>query len=88
MLPRRQSAVGTWKETEARLTRERFARFGCDLDSRTQNSIVRATGKVASEKEESSSVRRASVCISARPHFREESTSRRTPYCNSMGLYP
>ena len=30
-------------KTDARLTSERFARFGCDLDSRTQNSIVRAT---------------------------------------------
>ena len=49
---RRQSAVGTWSKTDAHLTLERFARFGCDLDSRTQNSIARATGKVASEKKQ------------------------------------
>ena len=39
-------------KTDARLTSERFARFGCDLDSRTQNLIVRATGKVASENKQ------------------------------------
>ena len=42
----------TWMKTEARLTLERFARFGCDLDSGTQNLIARATVKVASEKKQ------------------------------------
>ena len=42
----------TWMKPDAHLTLERFARFGCDLDSRTQNLIVRATGKVASEKKQ------------------------------------
>ena len=44
--------VGTWMKTGARLPSERFARFGCDLDSGTQNSIVRATVKVASENKQ------------------------------------
>ena len=60
MLPRRQS-VGLHLDDEDHLTLERFARFGCDFDSRTQNSIVRATGKVASEKiSKGAGVRRAS----------------------------
>ena len=42
----------TWSKTDAHLTLERFARFGCDLDSRTQNLIARATGKVASENKQ------------------------------------
>ena len=55
------AAVGTWMKPDAHLTLERFARFGCDFDSRTQNSIVRATGKVASEKiSKGAGVRRAS----------------------------
>ena len=48
-------------KTDARLTSERFARFGCDLDSRTQNLIARATGKVASEKKHIRRDREASV---------------------------
>ena len=51
----------TWMKPGARLTLERVARFGCDLDSGTQNLIVRATVKVASEKEKKrAGVRRAS----------------------------
>ena len=53
MLPCRQSAVAHLDENRGPPAEsERFARFGCDLDSRTQNSIARATGKVASEKKQ------------------------------------
>ena len=53
MLPRRHSRrLAPGMKTEARLTLERVARFGCDLDSGTQNSIVRATVKVASENKQ------------------------------------
>ena len=66
--------VCTWSKTRAHLTLERFARFGCDLDSGTQNSIVRATVKVASENKQR---RGREACIGlksqgARPYFREE----------------
>ena len=44
--------VGTWSKTDAPLTLERFARFGCDLDSGTQDKRVRATVMVASEKKQ------------------------------------
>ena len=39
-------------KTEDRLLLERFARPASDLDSRTQNKIVRATVKVAMAKEQ------------------------------------
>ena len=53
MLPCRQSAVAHLDENRGPPAEsDRFARFGCDLDSRTQNLIVRATVKVASENKQ------------------------------------
>ena len=52
--------VCTWTKTDAHLTLERFARFGCDLDSGTQNLILRATVKVASENKQR---RERAACI-------------------------
>ena len=79
-----EASGGTLRDTDAFATLARFTRFGCRLHSRTQKELVRATVKVASQKEQR---RERGACIqflSVRPRKEARRSFCRTRYAGAQ----